>query len=279
LSKQALLVTVDVEEWYHSNWFDVNLFTANPESFFEEELKNVLDLFREIGLRATFFVLAGLAVRAPGVIERIMMDGHELACHGLYHDSQNFQSKAGQSVQVKAAKQLLERITHEKVLGFRSPNFGGIDSVTINTLEASGYLYDSSVVPCLRIPGWYGYPSAPLYPFRPSKIDCSKPELDRNFWEVPVAVFPDFRLPGGGGWFLRNIGAEWTWCVVNALFKKGYPATIYVHPWEFSERKSMQGVPFHVFRRTGGYVKKAVRALVRDFGATALTVTEYLESK
>jgi peptidoglycan/xylan/chitin deacetylase (PgdA/CDA1 family) len=266
--KNALIVTIDVEEWYHSSWFDIDKLTPKPPSFCREELTEALKFLKELKVQATFFVLAEVAEKIPDLIEQIAQDDHEVACHGFYHNSYGSKGEAEQRWQMLTAKSFLERILHQRIYGFRSPNFRNIDPASIRALEKTGYLYDSSVVPCLPIPGWYGTPKAPLFPYQPN---------NGSIWEVPVAVCPYLRVPAGGGWFLRNMGATWVRFAANVLRKNG-PITLYLHPWELSNHACIKGVPFHVFRRTGTYVKSALKSLINDFGGQTQTVRDYVST-
>jgi peptidoglycan/xylan/chitin deacetylase (PgdA/CDA1 family) len=45
----------------------------------------LLDLLAEHDARATFYVLGERALAAPQVIDRLVAEGHELACHGYAH--------------------------------------------------------------------------------------------------------------------------------------------------------------------------------------------------
>lgn len=45
----------------------------------------VLDLLARHGARATFFVLAGHALRHPDLVRRQLGEGHEIGLHGRYH--------------------------------------------------------------------------------------------------------------------------------------------------------------------------------------------------
>src|SRR3954470_24062527 len=45
----------------------------------------LLALFREYGVRATFFVNAQSIEHDPDLLDRIVEDGHELAAHGYTH--------------------------------------------------------------------------------------------------------------------------------------------------------------------------------------------------
>lgn len=275
---KALLITVDVEEWYHSRWFDVNKITSDPRSLCEKDLDSVLDLFRRLNISATFFVLGEIAEKSPELVEKIVKEGHEVACHGYNHNSMSELGEQEFKDQTKKAKGIIKRILGQEPLGYRAPN-SRISTEAINILENLGFHYDSSVMPCWRIPGWYGDPFAPITPYKPSRKDISREDCDRDFWEVPVAVFPRIRLPGGGGWYLRNFGYLWTRTIVKMLLKKG-PATLYVHPWEVSDnRPNLDGIPFHVFRRKGRYVRDTITGIVKHLKVNSITIRDFLEKE
>lgn len=44
---KVLMLTVDVEEWFHSRWFDVDEITNNPPLLCEEDLGSALDFLRD----------------------------------------------------------------------------------------------------------------------------------------------------------------------------------------------------------------------------------------
>lgn len=274
--KRSLLLTVDVEEWYHSQWFDVKKITEHPTSTCEKDIDEVLQLFKKLRIYATFFVLGEIAEKSPQIVEKILAEGHEVACHGYSHISLNCIKKQELNIQIKKAKSIIESIVKDKIIGYRAPNYS-ITPVALTALSSLGFIYDSSVVPCIKIPGWYGNLFVPTTPY---KIEDKKNGNHvSTIWEVPVAVFPYLRLPAGGGWFLRNFGVGWLRIIGKALLKKG-PVTFYIHPWEVSDTKPLlKGIPFHVFRRTGNYVKEAIKCLVNDFRASSFTIRELLEKE
>jgi peptidoglycan/xylan/chitin deacetylase (PgdA/CDA1 family) len=47
--------------------------------------RQILDALRKEGVRATFFVLAGKALRYPDLVRTMVADGHEVAIHGQDH--------------------------------------------------------------------------------------------------------------------------------------------------------------------------------------------------
>jgi hypothetical protein len=49
----------------------------------------------------------------------------------------------------------LALVSGQPVTGFRAPAFD-IPDTHFQELAAAGYEYDSNIVPCRAIPGWYG---------------------------------------------------------------------------------------------------------------------------
>ena len=252
-----LTITVDVEEWFHSNWFDVDHIIKRyydgmyPESDVVESIQTIIDLFEDLDIRATFFVLGGTAERYPSIIDLIGDAGHEISSHGYYHEWNGHNCEIFRGHLHKFKKKVY---AHPK--GFRFPNYYFSEDVLM-VLAEEGFLYDSSMVPSHNIPGWYGDPLAPVEPHVHAVEDGS------SIMEFPISVSPHIRLPGAGGWFLRNASYLWTYYVVSSqLFQRGY-GNIYFHNWEISTRNPhCTGIPFHVFRNTGESMLKKVNYLI-----------------
>lgn len=253
-----LTITVDIEEWFHSNWFNVKYILDSyyegrfPESDVIETVQQIISLFDALQVRATFFVLGKTAERYPVIIDTIKDAGHEISSHGYCHNWN------GDDIDI--FRDHLHRFrqnvySHPK--GFRFPNYT-FQSEVLEVLSDEGFLYDSSIVPSFNIPGWYGDPRAPgkphIYPLNEG----------RGILEFPISVSPYLKLPGAGGWFLRNASFFWTYYVITSeLLSQGY-ANIYFHNWEISSHNpSHPGIPFHVFRNTGKPMMQRVSRLIQ----------------
>ena len=255
--EKYLTITVDVEEWFHSNWFDVDHIIYNyhdgvfPKSDVVSSINNIISMFDNFGIRATFFVLGGTAERYPSIVDSIKDSGHEIASHGYYHDWHGADTEIFRTHLHRFKKNVF---SHPK--GFRFPNYIFISNA-LNVLSEEGFLYDSSMVPSFNIPGWYGDPTEPLKPHVYSL------EQNHGILEFPISVSPFLRFPGAGGWFLRNTSFMWTYYVIaSQLMKNGY-ANIYFHNWEISSNNpSHNGIPFHVFRNTGVAMMKRIIRLI-----------------
>jgi len=278
----VISLTVDVEEWYHDLWPGSDKIVARyyhhklPRGTFAEPLRRVLSLFERCRVSSTFFVLGEAAEVSPEIVEEIYDRGHEVASHGYFHRDLTKVPLPELDVTEKKNRSLLKRITGETPKGFRAPLFK-TNTEIISCIERAGYIYDSSVTPSIRIPGWFGNYGAPLGPYHPCKRTILKQSQDREFYEVPLAVFPYLRLPAGGGWFLRNFGISYMNTAIKLLLRRRTPAVLYVHPLDVdSNVPKLRGIPFHVTRRCGEYTLKAMEHILRSFDCKKVAIRDIL---
>ena len=91
--KKNIFFTVDLEEWYHSNWFDTSYIFSKyfPDGLPDSDIKltttRLLDLCEKYEARITFFILVSVIKRNPSLLEEITSRGHEVAIHGIEHQS------------------------------------------------------------------------------------------------------------------------------------------------------------------------------------------------
>jgi hypothetical protein len=128
------------------------------------------------------------------------------------------------------------------------------------TLAEEGYEYDSSVVPCRSIPGWYGGEFETEEPSPAREID---PDAPAGIAEVPVSVMPGVRLPLTGTW-LRFFGVNYTILGMRLLARRGISPVLYIHPWELVDLPAVNGIPKRVYVRTGDYMRQAVRRILAE---------------
>ena len=193
----------------------------------EAGVEKLLELFEKHNIKSTFFVVGRHVKSHKQLLSRIRNGGHEIASHTMTHRSLLNLTHAEILMEIGDSKKMLEDAVGYEVLGFRAPAFG-INSAIMAVVEESGYKYDSSVVPCLRIPGWYGFPKAPNHPFNIRDIF---PDMNADLMEFPVAVDPMLRLPISGMW-LRMFGQAYVMGGINSLLRKAMIPIICVHPWE-----------------------------------------------
>ena len=194
----------------------------------EDNTRRLLDLFAELNIEATFFVLGWVAERFPKLVRDIGSAGHEFACHSYWHRLiYNLNPKEFRDDTYRA-KQAIEQAAGVQIYGYRAPTY----SIVMNSLWATGILaelgftYDSSIYPTYH--GGYGIPSAPRLPFI---INTASGPLI----EYPIATFRlwgGFNFPFGGGGYLRLLPWWYNQLGLHRAAAEGIPAVAYIHPWD-----------------------------------------------
>ena len=105
----------------------------------------VLDLLARHDVKATFFVPAHTASTFPDIIRRIVAEGHEIANHGMLHESPVDLEVGEEERLLLASRDILERIGGVRPVGYRSPAWDLSES-SVELLQKLGYLYDSSMM-------------------------------------------------------------------------------------------------------------------------------------
>lgn len=214
----------------------------------------ILDTLQGLGAKATFFTTAVFAEAYPGLVRRMVSEGHEVASHSFRHT----QFHKGDYARSKEA---LQAITGTVVRGYRSPRMAGADSVG---LAEAGYAYDSSLNPCW-LPGKYNRLNEPRTIHRVGQIV-----------EIPASVTPMLRLPLF--WLSMHVLPIhlYQWLCRRTAQKDGY-LNIYFHPWEFCEEihnKELR-IPFYIRRNAGERLVARLAQLIaglKDKGAEFCTL-------
>jgi peptidoglycan/xylan/chitin deacetylase (PgdA/CDA1 family) len=102
----------------------------------------ILDLLRDHGLTATFFVPARVAERHPLRVEQIVEAGHELAHHGYTHTSPTKLSRDDEEMELVKGLEILRSFGAD-VTGYRSPSWD-FSAHTEELLERHGFGYSSN---------------------------------------------------------------------------------------------------------------------------------------
>jgi polysaccharide deacetylase family protein (PEP-CTERM system associated) len=231
-------MTVDVEDYFQVSAFEPYIAKSDWENIpcrVERNVDQVLGMFSDAGVKATFFTLGWIAERYPSMIRRIVSEGHELASHGWSHVRVTEQSREAFVQDVGRTKAFLEDLGGKPILGYRAASYsiGERNLWALAALEESGHAYSSSIYPIRH--DLYGMPNAPRFAFRPNK--------EGNLVEFPVTTVRvgSKNYPcGGGGWFrlLPYSVSKWAVQRVNGL--DGEAAIFYFHPWEIDPAQPTQ---------------------------------------
>jgi polysaccharide deacetylase family protein (PEP-CTERM system associated) len=260
-------MSVDVEDYFQVSAFAPYIDRAQWPSMpcrVEANVDAILTLFDDNQVKATFFTLGWIAERYPAMVRRIHTAGHEIASHGYGHQRVSDQTPEVFLDDILRAKELLQDVTGQKVLGYRAPSFS-INSSTPwawDMLLRAGYRYSSSVYPVRH--DHYGMLDAPRFPFFPG--------ADRELLELPITTARVLQrnLPAGGGGYFRLLPyALSRWMITRVNEQDRRPGIFYFHPWEVDPAQPRPG-KLDVKTRFRHYVNlsrtlKRLDSLTRDF--------------
>jgi len=264
-------LTVDVEDYFHVSAFSdsINRSDWNNHTLrVERNTHQLLDLFDEHDVKATFFVLGWVAERVRGLINELVIRGHEVACHGYSHQLVYEQSQDVFRDETLRSKALLEDITQSPVRGYRAASY----SITRHSLWAldilaeAGFIYDSSIFPVHH--DRYGIPDAPKFPYQ-----LTTPKgLSLVEFPLSTASFLGYRLPVAGGGYFRLYPYALTRAGLRQINNKAnMPFIFYLHPWEIdSDQPRVQAGWLSRFRHYNNLDKceARLRKLMSEFRFT-----------
>jgi polysaccharide deacetylase family protein (PEP-CTERM system associated) len=245
-----LVFTLDVEDWFHI----LDLPSTPPiarwdtmPSRVERNTMRMLELLAEYEVKSTFFFLAWVAERWPGLVHEAVRHGHEVASHGYAHELVYAIGRDAFRADIRKAKDLLEQISGTSVLGYRCPGF----SVRADTpwffdeVRAAGYLYDSSVFPASRNHG--GLPQAPNGPYL-----VHTPHGDLKEFPISMARTLGRPMYFFGGGYLRVFPYAIVRHKVRQVLAEGRTPVFYLHPREIDAEQPR--LPMSAKRRWMSYV-------------------------
>ena len=242
---------------YHQLTGEGSLDLTRQNLDYQVGTNRILDVLKDNQVKATFFCTGNFVENAPEVMQRIMDEGHEVACHGVDH----WQPKDTDFVR---SKEIVERCTGRKVYGYRQPR---MFPVVESEIKRAGYLYNSSLNPAF-IPGRYMHLTEPRTPF-----------MKDGVLQIPASVTPIIRFPLF--WLsLHNLPEGlYHWMVRRTLKKDGHFVT-YFHPWEFFDLKDHPEfkMPFIIKNHSGRQMMQRLDNLIKMLkkdGHSFITYTEF----
>jgi polysaccharide deacetylase family protein (PEP-CTERM system associated) len=251
--------SVDLEDWF---------CVANMEKIFppsgwdslpgenvriERSASAILDLLRDSGVRATFFVLGWIAERCPELVRKIYGDGHEIGIHGFSHRRITTIDRGLFEEDISRTLDAVSRIVpREEIAGYRAPSFSVVERTewALDVIASFGLRFDSSVYPASGHPD-YGWGGAPPNIHR----------LANGLVEIPMT--PCF----GGGYF-RLFPYALSRALARRANRRGRPAIFYTHPWEIDAgQPRVELPPLKSFRHYTGLrrTKDKLKRLLSDF--------------
>ena len=225
-------LTVDVEDYFHVSAFSNHIDRSQWDGYscrVETNTRNLLGMFDQAGVKATFFVLGWVAERYPALVSEIDANGHEVACHGYSHELVYRQTPELFRDESRRSKAVLEDIIQKPVKGYRAASYSITAKSTwaLDILAELGFRYDSSIFPVRH--DRYGMPGAQREPH------VLKTPAGHSLVEFPLSTFQAlrYRLPVSGGGYFRLFPYWFTRYALGRInSKEQLPFIFYLHPWE-----------------------------------------------
>jgi peptidoglycan/xylan/chitin deacetylase (PgdA/CDA1 family) len=105
----------------------------------------ILGLLARHRIPATWFVPGHTLETFPESIAAIVADGHELACHGWYHEDFGTLAADEERALVERCAAALERVTGTRPSGWRAP-YWSLGERSLTHIRDAGFAYDSSLM-------------------------------------------------------------------------------------------------------------------------------------
>ena len=255
-------LSVDVEDYFQVSAFDRIVPRDTWASFDSRVAANthrLLDLFDEVGVKATFFTLGWIAKHHPELVRTIASRGHEIASHGFHHQLVYMLTPAQFREDVRASKASLEDISGQAVLGFRAPSFSIVKSSlwALDVLIEEGYVYDTSIFPIRH--DRYGIPDSPRQIHSIERAAGSILEMPASTVRMGAVNFPG----AGGGYFRLLPYAVTHWGIRRVNTVDRMPAMFYLHPWEVDPEQPRMAVGTATRLRHYGGLNRTTQRLKR----------------
>lgn len=230
---RTIFLSLDFEEIYHLPYLKkYNINYVNNGDQYCNHLNTFFDFLKSKNIKITVFVVAELVQKNLQLLKRIVEDGHEIACHSMWHKSIKEMSNDEFVHDLFEAKKMIEQQLSIKIYGFRAPSFS-MDLEKIPLLKEYGFIYDASLI---NSSANEFYNSMDRKSFR--KIDDYVYMKDQIYeFETPVFELFTLKLPFAGGGFYRVLPFYMYKFLFKLATRKKNTFMFFIHPYEIVNRK------------------------------------------
>lgn len=182
-----------------------------------------LDWLAGEDMQCTFFTVGDQLRAYPALIERLLSEGHELACHTDTHETLEKLGPDGFRRDLEAWCRTVEEAGWPAARGFRAPTFSLTEKTAwaFGILAENGFTYSSSVLAAPHpLYGW------PQFGETPRRVD--------GLWEIPMNLgrVGPWRVPLGGGVYFRVLPSLFVQYWFAAQGRRGQAVRGYFHPYD-----------------------------------------------
>jgi len=192
----------------------------------------VLNLLKKHNQKITFFVVFKLEELFPGLIKKILSEGHEVGWHGYSHSF--LTNTEILEKELAASKKLLRKYD---IKGFQAPNIsffrGGY-----KLLKKSGFVYSSSIYGnssrVYNLDGIYEIPVSVA-------SEWHDPEESEIYFPSNMSVSNIFRfgIPFGSSYFWSVLKGNYYHKKLHQFSKKKRVANLFIHNWQLMKPQSL----------------------------------------
>lgn len=224
------VISIDVEDWYHLDYFSGNL-NDKSQSILKEGTNEFINIITKENIKATFFVVGELISTNLELLKKIINQDHEISGHSFNHKRPLTQSL--EEFKLDSTKLLVELEEKLNIInpGYRAPCFS-LDDKRLRILKELKYCYDSSKISAGFHP-LYGNINVKHYKKVRDNVYTYK-----NFteFELPTQSFLSKNIPISGGGYLRIL----PWFLFKYLLKKYLRKNdtyfFFIHPFELTNK-------------------------------------------
>ena len=224
------VISIDVEDWYHLEYFKDNL-NDKSQSILEEGTNEFINIITKENIKATFFIVGELISSKLELLKKIINQDHEISGHSFNHVRPLTQSV--EEFKLDSTKLLVELKENLNIInpGYRAPCFS-LDDERLKILKELNYSYDSSKISAGFHP-LYGSINIKQY-----KKVFDNVYTDKTFteFELPTQRFLNKNIPISGGGYLRIL----PWFLFKYLLKKYLKENetyfFFIHPFELTNK-------------------------------------------
>ena len=108
-------------------------------------LPRILETYRRLGIKQTFFVPAWCIETYPHVIEAMVEGGHEVAHHGYIHENPLESGREEEAYWLRRGIEVIEKFTGQRPRGWRAPLYN-FSRHSADLLIEEGFEYDASLM-------------------------------------------------------------------------------------------------------------------------------------
>jgi hypothetical protein len=105
----------------------------------------IVETYRRLGIRQTFFVPAWCIEQYPRAIESMLAGDNELAHHGYIHEHPVAQTREDEAHWLDRGIEIIERVSGRRPSGWRAPLYTFSDN-SLDLLLERGFTYDASLM-------------------------------------------------------------------------------------------------------------------------------------